>query len=80
MEKQLKKLTKTYNVKLQDMTDIGLDYGVEIARKLIIKSGLNPCVPKKGGKAIYQGGILFFKGKSFDECLNQAIKYINNKG
>jgi hypothetical protein len=76
MENQLKRLTEHYNVRLLDMTDIGLDYGIEIAEKLIMKEGFNICVPKNKGMAIYQGRILFFRGKSFEDCLNKILDNI----
>lgn len=79
VEDELKELTKTHNVRLQDMTDIGMGYGIEIARKNVMKAGFNPMVPNKNGKAIYQGEILFFKGKNFEECVKSALQYVRRE-
>lgn len=76
MESQIKEIARTHNIRLCNMTDIRLGYRVEIAEKMIMQSGMNPCVPTKNGKSIYQGCITNFVAKSFDIALNKALKFI----
>ncbi len=76
MEDQINKLTKTHNIKFEDLTDIDLGYSIEFAEKIVGNEGFNPCVPKNDGKAIYQGRMFSVNGKSFQEILNKVIKQL----
>ena len=78
MDKKLMELTKTHNITLKDMTDIGKGYGIEIAEKIVGNSGFNPCVPTRLGKSIYQGAMAEFIGRDFDDCIKQALDYIRD--
>ena len=73
---KIKKITKTHNITIRNMQDIGLDFNVEIGEKIISKTGHNPCVPQKNGKAIYQGHICDFTNISIDKCLDDILEFL----